>query len=84
MEKRIIILFECNGKLRMEQNVMFVINVSIASKVRVPGKKKLISNQKNLQKGDIIYLYYVYIYPCVHECKPKNNNILSWFISQQF
>jgi len=24
------------------------------------GKKKLISNQKNLQKGDMTYLYYIY------------------------
>jgi len=44
------------------KNAMFVINVSIASKVRVAGKKKLISNQKDLQKGDMTYLYVYCIY----------------------
>lgn len=64
MEKRIIILFECNGKRRMEQNIMFIINVSIASKVQVPGEKKTYFESKEPAKRrydiSILCIYIIY------------------------
>lgn len=74
MEKRITILFECNGKTT--NGTKRHVRHKCFNTFKSPGtreKKNLISHQKSLQKGDVY-----------RDIKPKVIIFNRGFISQQF